>query len=184
VYVYGASWEEEIPVPSKVERGANVLLIHAMMVGEEKVWEGQEGFTQARNFLREHPYDLIVSGDNHQQFHYTTPSGKALVNPGSVMRARIDQADHVPALYVYDTIDRTLERFPLPMSLAEEVLDLDKVEVIKGRDEKIEAFVESLTVDVDVTDMNFRNNLKAFLAANNIDKPVKEIIYQCLPCAI
>lgn len=180
IQVYGASWECDIPTPKKYDKFTDVLLIHTMMVGEKKLWEGQEKFTQGRTFLRDHPYDIVFAGDNHQQFHYSSPSGKSLVNAGSVMRSRIDQIHHEPAMYVYDTVARTLDRHPIPIHPYQDVIDIEKSEQVKERDEKIEAFVESLDGEYDREGVNFRENLSRFIKTNDIPKPVIEIINQSM----
>ena len=180
ILVYGASWEQAIPIPEQNKDVTNILLVHTMMVGETKVWEGQENFSAGRVFLREYPYDAVFCGDNHRQFHYTTPSGKALVNAGSLMRSRVDQVDHIPALYVYDCDTRTLDRFPIPTSPYWEVIDMEKNEVVKERDDRIEAFVASLTGEYDREEVNFRKNLENFLNTNDIPESVIEIINKCL----
>lgn len=180
VDIYGASWECDIPRPEKQDGVTNVLLIHTMMIGEDKVWYGQEEFSQGRAFLREHEYDLVCSGDNHQQFCQTTPSGKALINAGSLMRSRVDQINHEPALYVYDTTTREVTRHKIPIAPYLDVIDIEKSEQAKERDERIEAFVESLDGDYDKEGINFRDNMQSFIKNNNIPDPVVRIINECM----
>jgi DNA repair exonuclease SbcCD nuclease subunit len=179
VAFYGASWDAPVPTPINAD-AVNVLLIHTMMVGERKAWEGQENYSAGRAFLREHNlYSLVCSGDNHQQFFYT--GGKrSLVNAGSVMRSRIDQVDHHPALFVYDTELLQLSHYDILCLPADEVLDVEKTEETKERDERIEAFVNSLDTNISKDEINFKRNLINFVEANKIERPVAEIIYQCL----
>jgi len=88
IYYTIVDWGEEIPEP---EGHPAVLIIH------ETVLKGNEPFAgvPAKELLKNHDYDLIISGDNHKRF--TARVGhKLLVNSGSLARLTIDQKDFEP----------------------------------------------------------------------------------------
>lgn len=183
VAFYGCSWSENIPKP--VFGGGiqfNVLLVHKM-ISNKDYWHGNLQYTEALSFLKEQEdYDLIISGDNHNTF-YVEYEDRLLINPGSLGRRNIDQIDHQPCFFVYDTDTRAHSQVFIPILPAEQVFDLDAVEDEKIKDEKLEKFVNSLP-----------EYLKKHSQGENVDyftrilertktlsdKEVAEIIYECL----
>ena len=129
VNIYGVDWGEDIPEPET--EGFNVLLIHKMITKGGPLFPGQKDYEDAEVFLRKMVgmgYSLVVSGDNHQTFVVERKKG-VLVNAGSMMRMSIDQADHKPCFFIFDTETREIEKrdfgwvFP-----AEEVFDFERQE--------------------------------------------------------
>jgi hypothetical protein len=56
------------------------------MILKEKIWAGQTEYTDAANFLRANPFQLVVSGDNHQSFIVDSKVMKKwLFNNGALM---------------------------------------------------------------------------------------------------
>lgn len=181
VAVYGSSWKCEIPEITTPER-LNILVLHKMIV-DEKLWAQQEGHTWANHFLISSGYDLIVSGDNHHGF--TTSKGKKhLINMGSMMRSTIAQIDHVPAVSMYDTDLRQFKVIPLNIKPIEDVMQLEKVEKEKERNEKLDAFVASLKGEsLELSHkmkLDFRNALNDYIEENNIDADVSAILTDCM----
>ena len=120
----GASYGEEIPKP--VEGAFNILLIHKMIV-EEKLWSAQEEYEPSNVFLRQHNFDLIVSGDNHQGFITSSKGGRLLVNCGAMMRNSISLVNHQPFVVIYDTEIREYEKVFIPIEPSEKVFRMEKV---------------------------------------------------------
>jgi DNA repair exonuclease SbcCD nuclease subunit len=151
----------------------NILLIHKMFV-DDKLWEGQEEYERANIFLTKNKWDLIVSGDNHQHFMFQS-KGRFHVNCGSLMRQNIDQKDHQPVVYIYDTEDKTLAPHYVPIDPIEDVMDLDKAETKKERSRELEVFVEKMAEETEITGLDFLGNLKDRLAMDDIDNEMREI---------
>lgn len=176
-HIYGANWGEEIPKPRRLENDFNILLTHRMIIDGEKLWEGQTGFDTAEDLLDNHDFDLIVSGDNHKAF-VVEKDGKTLINAGSLMRNRIDQKDHKPRIYIYDTTSRTYEKHYIPVRPFEEIMDVERATKKKETDENLEAFIETLTDDFELDGLDFRDNLMKALKKQL--KAIKTIVDEIL----
>jgi DNA repair exonuclease SbcCD nuclease subunit len=163
VHIYGASWYEDIPEPLATNV-INILITHRMIVKNKKVWEGQEDVTFGNILLKTSGFDLTVSGDNHQHFTISSKSGKHLVNCGSLLRTNIDQVDHTPIVYVYDTAQRTITPHEIPCEPFDKVFNMAVYEDEKEKDEKMEAFVERLTGDVELEGLDFIKNMDTFMS--------------------
>jgi len=146
---FGAGWGQEIPFPGV--KGA-ILVTHRMVINKERLWPGQDDFTWADD-LNKLPYELIVTGDNHQSFH----NGK-VINCGSLLRTSIIQKDHEPCIYIYDTDSKDLGKILIPIEPMEKVMDLKTALEDKERNEELEAFVEGLKGSDDTQDLNFIQN--------------------------
>lgn len=182
VHLYGASWGEEIP--EVVTEGVNILVTHRMVIPskDKTAWATQteDQYTVSEALLSK-GFNLIVSGDNHGQFVSTSLKHRSsLINAGSVMRSTIAQTDHAPAVYVYDTVEKTIVRHPLKIAPADKVFNLAVVAETKEKDTKMENFVEALR-DVKVRTLDFTKNLKKYIETNNIEPAVKQAIGEILP---
>ena len=177
--IHGANWGEEIP-EIRESNDFNILLTHRMIIDGEKLWEGQTGFDTAEDLLDNHDFDLIVSGDNHKAF-VVEKDGKTLVNAGSLMRNRIDQKDHKPRVYVYDTESRELEKHYIPVKPFEEIMDVERATKKKETDENLEAFVATLSNDFELDGLDFRDNLmKALKKQPEVIKTIVDEILEAL----
>ncbi len=186
IYIYGASWYEEIPEMIEKLEGTNILVLHKMIV-DEKIWEGQEDHTFGKILLMKNKYDLIVSGDNHKHFiMHSGTSGtvgkRFLINCGSMLRTRIDQKDHKPCVYIYNTNPKTnepiIEQVYLVVDDFENVIKIEEATRIKAENEKLNQFVDALTVDTHLTGINYKRNVYDFTQENKktIDKSTKRFI--------
>ena len=181
VSVYGASWWEEIPKLIDTQR-TNILVTHKMIIKDEKLWEGQEDATMGNILLKSSGFDLILSGDNHSHFTISTKTGKHLVNCGSLLRTAIDQSDHVPTVYIYDTVKKTITPHVVPHKPFSEVFDLSKYEAEKERDEKLEAFLTRMTGEVELEGLDFIKNMDTYVSQNEqeIDEMTLGIIEEVM----
>ena len=183
VHFYGLNWAENVPkiIPPeelKVDYDpVNVLVGHMMVVKNKKEWEGQTNFSYGLHLLKENNFDLIVTGDNHKSFDMGIKD-KKLVNCGSLMRTRIDQANHKPVVYVWDSETKRIEGWAIPIKEFEEIMDVAKAEVEQQIDEKLASFVTSLKVEVEALKLDFQKNLVEFLKNNEVDKEVVDIIVE------
>lgn len=178
---YGASWKEEIPEiihPDTV----NILAIHRMILGNEKLWEAQEGATWSNHLLLKTKFNLIVSGDNHQQFT-TSIRRRHLVNMGSMMRSTIAQENHAPAVALYDSETKEITVIPLIVDSFSAVMNLEKIEKEKERNEKLEVFINSIKgnrKEGTALQLDFVNMLSNYVADNGIPSDIHAIIKECL----
>lgn len=170
--IQGAGFGEDVPKPNPNK--FNILITHRMIV-DKKLWEGQEGFDYAYDFLDKNKFNLIISGDNHNYF-VIEGSGRFLINCGSMMRSTITQVKHEPTLIVFDT-DKPYDWYniDIPIEPSRKVFQLEIIEKNKERDEKLEAFVAGLSEHKEIG-LSFGDNLVVYMNANNIDKDVRIII--------
>ena len=176
VSFYGASFGA--PVPKIQEpKHFNVLVIHEMII-DEKLWDGQEEYTLASRLLREHKYNLIISGDNHS-FFTQEHRGKVLINCGSLMRSTIAQVDHKPQFISFDVDSGEYLIESIPIKPIEEVMNLDIARKEKEKDEKIEAFVDGLEEDVEI-ELDFQRDIESYMEANKIEKDTRNIVRECM----
>jgi len=180
-YIYGCNWGEEIP--ELVDKdGIHILLMHKLVLEDIEGWEKK--YLSVENVFRFSKHDIIVCGDNHisfmaEKFHKDKQS-RLLFNCGSLMRNRIDQRNHKPKVYIVDTSDMSYEEHLIPVKPFDEVMDVEKAEQEKEKNEQLEAFVEKLSGDVNIEGLDFLRNLEAFMEENEIDVPVKEFVEEVL----
>ena len=156
VSVYGAGWNKKIPEIIDME-AYNILLTHRMVI-ESKLWDKQESYDVAGSLLRRNKFDLIVSGDNHQSFHYER-DGKMLINCGSLMRSKIDQVDHKPCVWVIDTDKKSYEQIFIPIAPAEEVFNVEEVEIIKARNNRLDTLKDSFKNRKKLTGLDYKKRV-------------------------
>lgn len=177
INLHVTDWDDDPIEPAESEK-PNVLITHRMIIDSE-LFPGQSA-DYGKTFLRKNRlYQLIHTGDNHQTIVFEAGK-RILCNPGSMMRARIDQIEHRPCIGVWDSeaLDKPEERFHLeyiPIEPGHTVLQEDKVAVVKERNEKLQEFVQGLKSDT--PHITFDDNLKSFLANNEIEKPVREYVW-------
>lgn len=185
VHIWGASWYDDIPKEVHSKNVYNILVMHKMVIENEKLWDGQEGQKFGNILLKTLPFDLIVSGDNHLSFLIATNT-KRLVNCGSLLRSNIDQINHAPVVYVYDTqklgVEPTIEKHLIPIEPFEQVFNMEKVEAEKQKDKKMEAFVDRLTGEAELEGLDFVKNIYTFVQKNKkeIDDATQEIIEEVM----
>ncbi len=174
--ISGVSFDGEMPdiVWDLVEGQINILLIHKMFV-DDKLWESQEEYERASIFLAKSKWDLIVSGDNHQHFSFFQSENRFHINCGSLMRQNIDQLDHKPVVYIYDTVTKMITPYYIPIDPPEDVFNIEAAEAKKEKDEKLEAFVEKVREDTEITGLDYVKNLGERLTGEDIKEGVRVV---------
>ena len=147
VYIYGCSWGEDLFDVNSADDTVNILLIHKMVISSNKLqWPGQTDFLSAPSLLEDTKYDLVVSGDNHKSFIFKGDSKRYVINCGSLMRANIDQADHKPVSYVYDSDTRVVERKRIAnIAPVEAIFDLNHVKAESEKKKDLNLFIKSIS---------------------------------------
>lgn len=167
---YGANFEEDIPEIIDGKR-FNVLVIHDMII-DTKLWKQQENYKTSRAMLRDHNFDLILSGDNHQSFD-TTFKGKTLINGGCIMRNKINLSDHKPRVVIFDTETRGIENKFLTIAPFNDIFNVEEYEKEVESNKSLEELEEILN-----TKNEINADFKETCLADSIDesKEVKDII--------
>lgn len=176
-HIYGCSYNSEVPEPDR-KTVFNILLIHRMII-DKKLWSKQEEYEPSNLFLRQHEFDLIVSGDNHQPFDCKTPGGRWLFNCGAMMRNKIDMVEHKPYVVIFDTETKEHEKVYIPIKPAEEVFKMDKAIEEKEKNQELEAFVSGLSTNKEM-DLKFEDNLAAYIRENQIPDEISSIAINSL----
>ena len=174
-----------------------VALIHRMTYPGKPPYPGadRDGGTAKALMKKMKGFDLIVSGDNHEQFvawaggstigpdiggvHWPPPGNKGtlLVNPGSMMRTSAKQIDHEPAVFLWYADTNTVERVVLPHD--PEAVSREHLDRQEAHDERMEAFVEKMAGEVDL-DLTFEQNVRRRMDETKVGQPVREIIEEAI----
>lgn len=170
--VVGVGWGYELEDTTWVVKGLHVGVWHGLVT---KTSGEIPGSLSAENVLRKNKgYDLIVTGDNHQQILEKVDS-RLLVNPGSLLRMSIDEVDFEPVVFLYDSEDKSLEKIRVPIQ--QSVISREHKDLVEARDQKIAAFVESMRTDYEVG-LSFEKNLEEYIRENGTPKPVEELVWE------
>ncbi len=175
IHLYGASWNSEIPKPID-ETKTNILVMHRMILGNEKLWKQQQDYMWSRHVLRRNKFDLIVTGDNHHFFTDTIPGRggpRHLVNCGSLMRTNVDQVNHKPSVVLYDTVDRTIETIPLKVAPAKTVLSTEIAAQAKERNMELESFVSQIGDTAIAPELDFLSNVNKLAQNKGVPETVQ-----------
>jgi DNA repair exonuclease SbcCD nuclease subunit len=179
VVAYGVSWGEEIPVVAPDPSVFKILVLHKMVIGNKKLWEQQKDFVWAHSLVTDYNYDLIIAGDNHTSFEFAAGK-RVLFNCGSLMRMTVDQAEHKPHFFVFDTKSKTSVRHELPTIPFNEVMNVKKVEKEKERNINLDAFVSGLKTARDDMGMDFVREMASYVKENSIPEEIHDIIKDCM----
>lgn len=151
----------------------NIALIHAFVYKDKEPFPGCAA-PKAKQFLKQFKgFDVIISGDNHQQFEYETEN-QLLINPGCFTRQRYDEKDTVPCAYLVNASQRKFEKIPL--GAKNNVFQIP-FEEDKKRKKKINLFVEGLKDQKEIG-LSFEDNLKAFIHKNKVPKNIQSKIQE------
>lgn len=171
-FPYGAELQS---VNDKKDKRIKVALVHYFTYKGRRPFPGSYlGVQSLMNKLK--GYDLIVCGDNHKPFIHS--KGKQLlVNPGSIFRQTADQYNHKPRVYLYYKDIHAVE--PYYLKIKKSAVDRSYLDIAKERNTRIEAFVQRLKGDFDMS-VNFERNLKRFVEANDISKHIRRKIREAV----
>jgi len=172
-HFYGASYGEEIPVPSS---NNNILLVHQMISPRDHL-NGLVNFTLCSTLLKSvNKYDLIISGDNHQTFNYKN----RILNSGSLMRLKIDQVDHKPGLFVWH--NSAIIFVPFEISPSNEIFDLNEIEYQKEINENMKEWILALDDISEIEEFNFVEEIESWMNTHP-DDDVNAILKECIACS-
>jgi len=171
-------WDKPPDKASFEVAGKKILVWHYFVyqLGNKDVYMSEIGKNSNLLLRKYKQFDLIVTGDNHQSFMESL-HGRTLINPGSLMRQSANQLDFQPKVYLYYAKENRVEVVPIPIE--NDVFDLSHLKVQQEKDERIQAFVESLNKDWKST-ISFEENLRIFFEKNNVDNQIRNLILEAL----
>lgn len=176
----GLHWgQKEFETPPTIEiDNRNILVWHSMTYVGKPPYPGCPDPT-ASNLLKKFEkfqLDLILTGHNHQAFTAEL-DGRLLVNPGSLTRQTADQMEFEPRVYLYYAESNTVK--PIYLPIEEGVISRGHLDAVEKRNDRIDAFINRLDGNWNIT-MSFEENLKAFFQANNVHESVKNLVYKAI----
>lgn len=177
-YAYGETAKDAV---RDEENTKYILLWHHLTCSGSQPWPGARAdeITDIRGKLRGlRGYDLVVTGDNHQQFYSQGIFSRVVfVNPGSMMRMSADQVDFEPAVFGWCASDNSITRIPLPIKkgvVSREHLGGEKKET---RDKRMEAYICRAKRQFE-SHLSFVENLKTHIKQNKISPDVEALIWK------
>jgi len=171
--LYGCGWNQDIPEPED-DFCRKILIIHKLIVKDNPPFPGDTSPNAEEMIEMAFGFNLIISGDNHQSF-MIEKKGKILLNPGAIKRDRIDQWDYKPAVFLLNE-NLGITSVPIPIEPSEQVMSKEHLTKEFDKNERIEAFVNGFK-EVEMG-FDFIDNLKKHLQINQIEKPVREIVWE------
>jgi len=173
--IYGAPWNK--PIPEILDKNKFNILITHRMVSETQEWPGQK-YDVPGTLLRESGFNLIVSGDNHRTIEFIH-KGKILLNAGSLMRSKINQVDHRPCIFIFDTETLKYKKIFIPVESSDRVFDFENSKAEAEKDDRLARLITTLKNRSKISGIDFRlnmSNIVSNLTANNgISKSAYEI---------
>jgi hypothetical protein len=151
-----------------------VLLWHRLTCAGRQPWPGAGAAVPAALRKELATYDVIVTGDNHQQF----VAGAWLVNPGSMMRMTSDQVDHEPAVYGWRATDNSITRLPLPCAGALKIV-ATATETHQHRDERMAAYITRVGRQYE-QNLSFEKNLEAHFTHHRERPAVRALAWKAV----
>jgi len=153
-----------------------ICMIHQLVTESKDPFPGANAEIGHKLLEKLVGYDLIISGDNHQQF-VSTFDGRLLINSGSMTRQNADQMEHQPKFYLWFAEDNSYEEIIIPIDWS--VVIRTHIETQKERDNRIDAYIDAMEHDYEVK-LDFKSNLEVHIKGNNVEKEVESFIWGCL----
>jgi hypothetical protein len=169
--VYGYSYGEEAQNPPKGDKGVKILMWHRLTCHAKQPWPGAEAEPVSNMVKKFSGYDLIITGDNHQQF-----AGPALINPGSMMRMSSDQADFQPTVYGWRQ-DGSVTRIPLPIERGVVKATTNNAKAKESRDARMESYILKAQRQFE-TRLSFVKNLEQHFRKNKERAGVEQTVWK------
>jgi DNA repair exonuclease SbcCD nuclease subunit len=121
----------------------------------------------------------IFTGDYHRQFVYTKGKTKKLLNPGCLLKQSADMAGYEPAVFLieFENGELAYKTYPIPDN--EKLVTDEYLETEKMRNSRIEAFIERIKENEQVT-FDFIENVLTLMENNKISTEVKNTILELI----
>ena len=143
----------------------DILFMHQSVWGSNaSIPPGCDGITM-KDLLKKYPnYKLIVAGDTHTPLFYEDKGGNKVLVPGCVTKQAADFKEIALSIYEYDA-DGFLVSTTLP--IVDNIVDDRYLVEEHARDERLEAFVESLRKTGGVA-LDFEENVENCIKRNKL----------------
>ncbi len=179
---FGLNTPDEWAILPKDKWRRNILVLHTLVWEKNRPpWAPSSDIAGDLLDKFGDNFDIILTGDNHQSF-VVEGNGSILINPGSMMRSTVDQANFKPRCFLYygETNEVVACEFPIDQGVHDDSHIIRKEQNLYG--ERIAAYIDRMDqMGQDwKTEMSFKKNLTLFFKENKTPKKVREIIWQHL----
>lgn len=146
-----------------------VNIVHGMLV------EGPRPFLHTLVSEINPNVDLLVTGHDHGGFGVIKKGSKLIINPGSLIRSSISEADRYPACVVVDMDEMDYEVFQLKRN--KDAFNKDDYDEKKRREEVLETFSTLADLNLGATSYNIKELLfTTIMQTTGLPKNTEEII--------
>ena len=175
--LYPFPWGSKLEpcVAERNKRIKRVAVCHTMTYQGKSPWPGCKDLDAETLLDKMEGYDLVLTGHNHKPF-VVKKDGRLLVNPGSLMRMDASQIDYEPCVWLW--FAETNEVEPVYAPIEKNVISREHLDKKRDKDKRLEAYVEKLDGDYDIS-RKFGDNLEAFFSKNEIPVAVRDIVNEC-----
>ena len=141
--------------------------------------ESHVSTTGAKAFAKKYKdrFDLIVCGDIHKSFKYTT-GDTTILNTGSMLRKEATEYNytHKPHFYIVNTRTRTIKKHIIPHADAEEVLLRDHLDRETEIQSIMDDFMEAVESAPEEVKIDVLSNLYELIKRTHVKKSVVKAI--------
>ncbi len=174
--VYPFPWGKELSPVSEENKIRQIALCHVMTYTGVSPWPNCHD-PHAKQLLRKMKgYNLVITGHNHKSF-VVESRDRILVNPGSLMRTNANQIDFKPRVYLWYAQENQVT--PVYVPIKKGVISREHIDTKKSKDERINAFVEKLVDDLDISS-SFTKNMEEYFATHKTDLLIQQIVWKAL----
>ena len=183
VAIYGCSYGMDVPKTNGINNQLKILVIHKE-ISDAPLFKDHE-YTSAMAFLKKNKdFDLIICGDIHRRFKLSlTDENKTryIVNTGPLLRRSVDEWDHKPGFYIFDSMNRSFTWQEIPHAPSKEVLTRDHIEKREETVQILEDFIKAVKSEK-IQGLSFRENFNKFLKENDdeLGQGVKDILSEVM----
>ena len=176
VFVHAFPWgEKPTPLQEPREEKHLVAICHIMTYHGTRPWPGCTDPSAEELLEQMQGYNLVLTGHNHKTF-VVEKDGRLLVNPGSFTRQKSDQTDHRPCVFLWYGGTNIEQEF---VPIEESIITREHINTVEAREERMSAFVEKLTGEMEIG-LSFEQNVEEFFSKNKVRKPVKDMVWEAL----
>lgn len=154
----------------------NLLVIHAPISLEDHPYVEHN----AEDFLTKHKdYDLILCGDIHKKFIFEK-ANRIICNTGPMIRKTVDDFNHEPCFFVYDSAKHCITEHKIPYLPPEEVLSREHIEASEKREALLKEFITQVSANKGVQSSNLFKNIERFIKVNKVPQSVQNILSEVM----
>lgn len=177
--LYGRPFGEWVPQVRRSPRALHVLVTHQFLWVPGAGHEGADKRSELSRAGREfRGFDVVVSGDNHIPFEKVVKGGTLVVNCGSLLRRRADEAGHQPkvgllhasGVVTYHPLDLRGER--LSPVVGEDEREVQEVEGVGS-------LVEALST-LESSSLDYRDNVVRAMEDRKTGSDVRDILLEAM----